>query len=431
VASFAVVALLWAGTVQADGSSSYYDPVREQWRLLEEPAQYAAIAVRDGYETLLLKVDVQNSTTPEEARQLAWITPIPAEASAVTVDILRGFPRFSGREPGKHLASIALVSLAAMSATQIYPVPLLALALVRGGAAPTRSPEVTVHKTVQRDGVELQLVTAASIGALDRHLRELGVAFPGEGLDSLESYAGDDACFVLFRIVDLVTYRKAIRESRFPLGIEARFPADEGFFPLTASSAVPVALLDVSVVAPEFVTATGPLPSGMTTRHLVGRVSAGPEATAALGIAPSPSTEQRYTEFQLLAPPGQLTSDLRFRPGAPMLTRWAASWVLSPLFGWLGWIVGLLSFAGLSIVSAQVAHVVWPKQARPSRRVVAAIGMANFLTVVGVLVAALVVARRSRISPWRALRFTVLTSLTFCVLVAALAGVVLIAHGAV
>ena len=124
-ASLAVVALLWAGTVQADGISSYFDPLREQWRLLEEPAQYAAITVRDGYETLLLKVDVQNSATPEEARQLVWITPIPAEASAVTVDVLRGFPRFGGEEPGKRLAWTALASLTAMSATQIYPVPLL------------------------------------------------------------------------------------------------------------------------------------------------------------------------------------------------------------------------------------------------------------------------------------------------------------------
>jgi hypothetical protein len=416
----AFVVLLPASAAHADGVASYFDPVLEHWRLLDEPAQHAVVDLRDGRETLLLKVHVRQDAAPQEARQLVWVTPIPAAASAVAVDILRGFPGFQGHEPRARLAEFALGSLALMSTTQFYPlfaaVPFVFLAHRGPVAEPAAGPAVTVHETVERHGVQLQLLTAESTPALDLHLRKMGVEFPREGLRSLETYVGRSSCLVVFRIVDLVAYRKAISESRFALGIEVRFPSDEGFFPLTASSALPTELLEVAVVVPQFVTAAGPVPSGMSIRHMVGEAIAGPEAREALGAALSPDG-QRFTVFSLLASPKQLTHDLRFRPGAPRLTRVAASLVSRPL---LLRACGVLSFLGLSVLAAQCAYGAWPRHARPSRTAVAAIGLANTLTVIGALVATILVARQLHVPARRAVWFATLHSLVLCLLIGVL-----------
>jgi hypothetical protein len=407
----------------ADGIPIRFDPVLERWRLLDEPAQHAVIEVRDGQEKLLLKVDVRQNTTSENAGKLVWITPIPAKASAVKVDILRGFPSFYGQEPGVSLAEIALGSLALMSTTQFYPLllvpPFMLLSRSVPVAEPAARPAVTVHQTVRRHGIQLQLITCVSRPALDQHLREMGVEFPPEGLRALETYVGDSSCLVVYRIEDLAAYRQATSEALLELGIEVRFPAEEGFFPLTASSALPTELLAVSVVA-QFVTAVGPVPSGMTIRHMVGEAIAGPEAREALGASLSPEG-QRFTEFSLLASPKQLTRDLRFLPGAPWRTRVAASLVARPL---LLRACGLLLFLGLSVLAAQCAYSAWPKHARPSRAAVSAIGLANTLTVIGALVAAILVARHLRVPARRGAWFVMLSSLTFCVLLAVLVGLI-------
>lgn len=336
------------------------------------------------------------------------------------VDILRGFPSFHGDEPRGRLVEFAFGALALMSATQLYPVLLAAPVVFFGNlgprAEPTAGPAVTVHETVERDGVELQLVSAESMQALEAHLRGLGVEFPPEGLRALGSYVGPSACLVVFRIVDLFAHRRAIGESDLALGIEVRFPSEEGFFPLTASSALPTELLEVRVLVPQFVTQVGPVPPGMTARHMVGGVAAGPEVRKVLGAALSPGV-QRYTEFHLLGPPRQLTHDLRFRPGAPWPTKLAASLVARPRLLQAG---GLLLFLCLSVLAAQAAHGAWPRQARPSRATVSAIGLANTLTVIGALVAAIVVARRLRVPARRALWFAALHSLAFCAILAAL-----------
>ena len=420
IVGLAGVVLLQASVAHADGVPSYFDPVLEHWRLLDEPAQHAVIDWRDGRETLLLKVHVRQDAAPQGARELVWITPIPAEPSAVAVDILRDFPGFRGHEPRGRLTEFALGSLALMSATQLYPlfvaIPFVFLAHRGPVAEPAAGLAVTVHETVERHGVQLQLLTAESTPALDLHLRKMGVEFPREGLAPLETYVGGPACLVVFRIVDLVAYRKAISESHLALGIEVRFPSEEGFFPLTASSALPTELLRVSVLVPQFVTAVGPVPSGMTIRHMVGEAIAGPEAREALGSALSPGV-QRYTEFSLLAPPKQLTHDLRFRPGAPRLPRVAAGLVSRPL---LLRACGVLSFLGLSVLAAQCAYGAWPRHARPSRTAVSAIGLANTLTVIGSLVAAILVARQLHVPARRAVWFAMLHSLALCLLIGVL-----------
>jgi hypothetical protein len=403
--SLAVVALiLYIPKAGADGIPAYYD--KTGWHVMAEQAQYAAIALRDGKETLLLQVDIGDKATPQEAEKLVWITPVPAMPSQVKVDILRGFPEFSGVEPRAYLKSLVYNTLSVMAASQLYPAFLLPFLLIK--AADSGVDGLTVYQRLRSDGVELELLGADSIAALGTHLKNLEVDFPNQGLESLKSYTKPDSCFVVFRIFDLAAYKES---KSFSLGVEVTFPSQEGFFPLVASSALPGDQLTVVVTAVGFYTAIEPVPVGLSTNHYVGKIKASPEVQKVLGISKSTTKEHHYTRFVLQAPPKQLTADLRFVPGAPVSTEIAAGWI-SGLYPHL--VVSILLFALLSILAALVCRPVWPKNVRPSRWATVGLGFSNFSTLVGLLIISIITARRLGAPIHRGLRFSLFMSLTFC-----------------
>lgn len=413
---FAAVLVLSAlsGTARADGIPAYYD--QTGWHLLREQTQQAFISLRDGQETLLLEVALDAQTGFERAQRLAWLTPVPAQASAVQVDVLRGFPSMRGVRPGAALASDARAVMALMAVSQLYPIPLLTLFVVMRSAE--LSDGVHVRQTVRRDGVEVELLSADTKEALAAYLRDRKVELPQEALDHLTPYVGPKASFVLYRIADLGAYLNAIQDDTgmrtWPpsMGIEIRFPAQEGFFPLVASAGLPGNQLDVLVTTLGHAVATQQAPPGLSTEHYVGTLDATAEVHRALGIEARDG--QSYTRFRIRGSPSELTSDLHFQPGAPFTTRAATAFFQSP---WQAHIViafGGALFLGLSVLSSLVARRVWSAEHRPSTTEAVWIGLANTLTVLGVLVAARAVSRKRGAPPGRAFAHTAMMSAVFC-----------------
>lgn len=304
---------LIAAPVLADGIPAYYDTTG--WHILPEQAQHAFIGLRDGRETMLLQVALAPDATPATAARLVWITPVPAPASEVEVEILRGFPLAHGVEPRAFLVSRVQSMIGAMAATQIYPaffLFFLASGLKHAAPGP---PGVVIHQHIRRDGVDLELLGADSAGALETHLREMGVDFPAAGLGSLAPYTGSSACFVVFWIADLAAYRAATggRDGIEALGVAIDFPAGTGFYPLVASAALPGEELSVIVTVAGFWEAVDPPPAGLSVAHYVGSIEAPPEVRQALGDVLARG-DQRYTRFVLRTAPRNLTADLGFRP---------------------------------------------------------------------------------------------------------------------
>jgi hypothetical protein len=409
-----VLLLVIETTAVADGIPAYYDDTG--WHILNEQAQYAVVALKEGRETLLLQVAIERDATTKQAEKMVWITPVPAPASEVEVDILRGFPMFWGVEPKAFLTRRAQEVVSAMAMTQIYPAFFILYFYTAGakGSDPY-VPGVVIHKHIRRDGVELQLLGADTSEALCAHLKESGVDFPQNGLKSLKPYTGSEACFVVFRIADLEAYWNAIEEAQnvMSLGVEVDFPSENGFYPLVASSALPGERLGIVVTVLGFMTADKPVPMGLSTGHFFGKVRANTEVRRSLGIS---STEEklRYTRFILHAAPKDLTTDLRFRPKTPGYTETVVGWISSPDFGAVLWIIGLVVFAALSVLAGLSARIAWPADARPSYFKVATIGLANFATLVGVLSASILVARRLGIPSRRGILFALLFSAIFC-----------------
>jgi len=411
--------LIGAGSsARADGIPAYQDTTG--WHLLGEQVQQAVITLRDNRETMLLGVEVAPDATPEQASKLAWLTPVPASPDAVRVDILRGFPSISGVEPRAALASYLRGALAVASLTQIYTiVPTMGLVMLRGGSRAGEEPARVVQR-VRRHGVELELLAAPSRSALVQHLAAKGVELPGAALDALSSYVGR-SCLVLFRIVDLPAYRRAAGGGGPGLGVEVSFPTTEGFFPLVASSALPGARLEVLVTVLDHVRPVGDAPPGLLTRHYVGGVGGETGVLRVLGLDPGGRQRLRYTRMTLVGPPAALTRDLRFRPGAARGTALASAILVSPHLGWGLLVLMALVLVVVSLVAVRLTRPIWPAGHRPSRRTLLLLGLANLLTLLAVLVAAMIVSRRVGAPPRRAALFTLAQSGVICLLLAGLA----------
>jgi len=411
----AIVTLL-ASSARANGIPAYMD--RTGWHLMAEESQQAVIALRDGRETMLLGVHVAADATPEQASRLVWLTPVPAPPNEVQVAILRDFPLISGYEPAGKLASDLRGALWAMSATQIYPIIPAALFVVALRGEGVDGPPVVVLQHLRRHGVELELLTAPSREALSRHLERQEIRLPEAAMRSLRPYYGQRACLVLFRVADLAAYRAAAEGGGQTLGVQIRFPTREGFYPLVASSALPGTRLEVVVTALGHMVPAGDPPEGLMVEHYVGTVSADHETLRVLGVDPAQPHDLPYTRLHLVGAPTSLTRDLRFRPGGTTL---AASWVASRHYGRNLLALAATVFIGLCIISCLLARGVWRSEEHtPSRGVTVALALANLLTVLAVLLAALIIARRHKVPARRAVLFTLAQSLLLCLLLVGL-----------
>jgi hypothetical protein len=409
---------------RADGAPAYLD--QNGWHMLAEDAQQAVVALEDGIETLLLQVQLGRDALPGKAEKLVWVTPVPAGAADVNIGVLPGFPEFYGVQIERWLGSKLRDILAFVSLTQVYTAPLFLFALAGKSA---RGPEgVTVFERIVQDGVEVQLLEATQSEALGRHLGELGVDFPPAGLKALESYLGNTASFVVYRIVDLDGYRKATQVTpgrEAALGIQVRFPARTGFFPLAASSAVPGDRLSIVVTTVGFHTAMDPVPANLDTSHYVGMIKTSTATRKALG--PGADGHQiPYTRFLLTAPPRDLTTDLRFEPGAPGMVNNIAALKIGGHLGWMGWAFALVVLIGCSLLAGSLARFAFPRDFRPSARAAAGLGLFNVTTLIGLIIASMVVAQRRGAPVNRGVRFALMTSLFFSLQLAGLTGLTLL-----
>jgi hypothetical protein len=444
VLSLMLCGLAVAVDARADGIPAYLDDTG--WHLMPEDTQYAVVGLRDGKETLLLQVKAGNSDAfndevrrqivGEEEREpslaasprthqierLAWVVPIPAPAQDVKASILDGFADFFGVRPRAKLASDVRDALGWMASTQIYPAVFVAVRLLRDSA---EGSGLEVLQSLRREGVELELISAASTADLSAHLQTLGVAYPADALRPLDSYTGARGTFVVYRIIDFAAYVRAVVKTFratgvLAIGIRVVFPADKGFFPLAASSGLPGHEMNIVVTTVGFHEAVAPLPFGMETTHYVGGVEGSAEAMAALGVHEQ-QEEQRYTRFVIHAEPNQLGSDLRFSPGAPIYDRIATHLLNSARFRRLGLVLAFGIFVGLSMLAAVAARRTWPEQSRLTRRDAARLGLANLLTLIGLVVVAILAARRRGLRWYLGFRFALATSEIFCGLLIALA----------
>jgi hypothetical protein len=401
----------------ADGIPAYLD--QTGWHIAAEETQRAVVFFKEGAERMLLEVTVPDNATSTTAKQMVWVTPIPARASDVKVDILRGFPSFSGGNPVGELESGLRGILLLASLTQIWTIPPAALLLLVAHGEDSRVLEdIDILTHMYKDGIALEVLEARSLHGLARHLAGMGIDFPKPALAALEPYIGGHASLVVFRIADLTDYKAALGAELSGLGVELTFPSDAGFFPLVASAALPERELRILVTAPGFMAVQDNTPPGMWSEQYVGRAHGETELLKRLGLK---SDGQYYTRFSFRGFPKDLIEDLRFLPGASITTRCSAAIVTSPCYPLFIATSVLFIMIACSLAAAFLLSRTWPRGKRPSPMTTALLGLANLLSLIGLLAAALAHARRAGIPRRKALLFAFLFTTLFSAMLICLA----------
>jgi len=257
-------------TVLADGMIYYPDPY-DHWHPQVESRQLAAINYEDGFENMLLSIEV----TDFQGEEGVWIFPVPAEPEDTVIDIVKGFPNFYGTDIEQRVERSVEDTFDYIRLSQIYTIPLMMFRPVTYGgyamaegmqktAATDASTGVTVHEHIEEMGLTTELITAERGTGVYNYLTRKGLELPEEAKDVLDEYMGEGYSFVVSWISDIGEFKDSSGEIMpygygrriSALGVQTTFPTDKIYFPLKPTSVygseeIPIELYVTGYVTPE------------------------------------------------------------------------------------------------------------------------------------------------------------------------------------
>jgi len=263
--------------VLADGGMWYYE--HNNWQLAKENQQLAAINYENGFEKMIIAIDVQEL----KGERAAWLFPVPAEPQKVAIDVIKGFPQLYG-EDIKSKADSAISSAFLVSVmSQVWPFPVGILFLTgafraASGGVPMGAAgyggyyqdEVIVYEHVEKHGITTELVTAKDGHSLRRYYEAKALNMPTEAETIVSEYVNKDYSFVVSWISNVTQFKQEAQQYQYPdyyygypyrqnpntLGVSVTFPTDKMYFPLKPTSVygseqIPILLTVMGHVTPE------------------------------------------------------------------------------------------------------------------------------------------------------------------------------------
>lgn len=253
----ALLFLLLPFAIFADGCLHIYDS--ETWHLSPEEMQYCFINHREGYQTMLLTIQLEGNL---EGEQGVWIFPVPAAPEKSTIGRVRHFPRLRGYDVVEQARTAIDDSFDLVRLTQLYPLLFYFNKGKSAGGDLTDREGVTVYQSIEDSGMTTELISVSDPAALNRYVADKGLHLPDKSMAVLEEYIGKDYAFVITWISDLSRFGKENKHSRkngtLP-GVLIRFPSERIFFPLRPTSVygslkVPAMIYVLGHVTPELYT---------------------------------------------------------------------------------------------------------------------------------------------------------------------------------
>ena len=397
----------------ADGFAMYTD--QTYFALHDETTQVAAINYENGTEKLLLAVKMDKIVD----NSIVWIVPVPAEASEVKINILEDFPEFWGEDilliAEESKDTVFFMSLIT-GLTQIWTLPLLApfWMLRIGGMVP---PKVEVYAHVEKEGITTEVITAETATALYEYLEGKNVTIPSGSIPILDEYIGEGYAFVASWVQAIPTGREDATPAIF-----VEFPTDSIYYPLKPTSLygdseIPVLLYVVGYAVPNLYPE---IEDYAEYRYFEGSINCPPEFYRKDGnspvaytrimigstedwypIIPTPPAKSLVDDLWIKqldeAPPQIKEAKVAIQRADYFDDHWAIAFII--------WVVVLSLAAG-----ALAGFVVFRKPGK-----FALVGLANCLTLIGIIVATIFLAKNEtgRMKKWNRLLFIVLFSVFF------------------
>jgi len=368
---------------------------QERWILKSENQQLAAINFENGYENLLLAVVFEDNLRDNTT---VWIFPVPAQPEEVEIDVLKGFPLLGGksldRTMGETTGKVFLASAAFSTFPGSLPLCLMGGAgfftLQKSQEAVDPTGSIVVHKRIEKMGLTTELVTARDGTSLENYVAKLGHDLPDDAESILDEYTGQNYSFVISHVSNSTEFAGSYRQdesyhgSSHPdlLGVFARFPADQVYFPLRPTSVYGNRTIPVFLYVNGFVT---PLPDDKIrplteVTYLIDDGFWYYYSADELGKFfnnPTVFGQVKYTRIRITAPAEFFTRDLWINPVPPadvslkeLLIRYPVFWAV-PLYILVSMVVSLI--AGIVVFGNNPAY----------RKVLALHGLWNCATMIG------------------------------------------------
>ncbi|MBN1502550.1 hypothetical protein JW930_03330 [Candidatus Woesearchaeota archaeon] len=260
--------ILFSQVVFADGMIHIYD--KDMWSLYPEEQQLVAINYENGYENMLISININEDIYGEKA---VWVFPVPAEPEKVVIDIYKGFPRLYGKDVDSEFKDTIRTVGWSLAGYSTFPIGLYfvlfgRVAYWRGSSAIAQELKlddgITIHETVEKMGITSELITTKNRAALDSYLLSKGLEFPSDSMYIIEEYVGEEYSFVISYISNLAEFKQQTQinygtrygsVTEFPLGVFVKFPCEKIYFPLKPTSVygsqrIPILMYVVGHVTP-------------------------------------------------------------------------------------------------------------------------------------------------------------------------------------
>lgn len=397
--SLITMLLLLCPLVFADGMIHIYD--QDMWNLQLENQQLAAINYQDGFENMLISIDINDDVHGEKA---VWIFPVPANPDKVVIDVLKGFPRFYGKDIDSSykdaVRGVGMVMAGYSTFPLIFPLAFAYFGVLSPGAmlASRGAEDVVIHETITKMGLTTELITTQSSEALNQYLQNKGLNLPEKSVAMLNDYVGKNYSFVVSYISNLAQFKQESQinmnndynyyggrnyNSGIPIGVFVKFPTDKIYFPLKPTSVygsqeIPILLYVIGHVTPV----------------LYPEIKPQSEVTYYKGYNYYPETDMStffngqselnnlmYTKIKITAPSKYFVDDLWIKNSAP------ASVKIKGFFATYYWLWGIILFILLSMAASVLSGMVsFRKEPLPKKKLLLH-GLWNCLTIIGLIIA--------------------------------------------
>lgn len=412
-----LIALIFVAPIdaRADGKAFTRTSDNSAFQPANQEDQRAVIFFRDGQERLLITINYYANLDD----QGLWIFPVPGTPETVHIDLWDTLPTFQGRDDRPWAREIANKTMLIMRASQIYPVPFDLAARAIGPKKkdeeekPGEEDEAEVHEAVRKWGLEAQAVTAPSVEALAKHLRQSGIEIADDELRPFDPYLSGDYVLVIVRVASRAELDKKFGLSREAVWEPSRgmrrpcvlveFPAERAYYPMRPTASygdehVPATIYILGHVRPQ---ADARMLEYAQVHHFRDE-TADWRLEAFCGIAPRSVVD--YTVVETRGPARLYASDFEFEPVqtsgfalAAFITDRHATYCL------LAVLVFLAASCLSGAAAGAIAHIGTGKGAL--------VGLLNVASIVGVILGA-----AAWIEQRRVVRFVTIFSLVFVVL---------------
>lgn len=408
--SVVIFSSLFATCVFADGMVYYPKPGYPHWQLQAEDQQLAAINYEDGFENLMITVDVSDF----QGLEGVWLFPVPSDPDDTVIDIVDSFPRFYGYDVEQKMASSISDTFDVMRLSQIYTLPFYMMSGYRTFGASGRVLEsaqkttaadygVTVHEHIEEMGLTTELITARRAEGFYNYLTDKGLELPDDAIDILDEYIGEDYTFVVSWISDSSQYKTEVgvgygyMGAVSTLGIHVTFPTDKIYFPLKPTSVygseeIPIKLYVVGHVTPELYTK---VEKSTKVNYYYQSNYYVPAEQKAFFNNEDRVENLEYTVIDLKVPSKYLIDDMWVDDSAPFNIK-MANFINNQKYIW-----GILVFVILSCLASLASGILTFRDSVPDKRGFALFGLANLLSIIGFAIGAYLMKIDEKYSKYR------------------------------